>query len=98
MACEMTEKEYTQGWYTEKGEDYLTHEALQKEVKRKFGLTKLQLAKIMLSTHYGHENEGEVRVATRRNGYNGKRFVITCLVDVEKLIVDTSSAEANLLP
>jgi hypothetical protein len=72
--------EYQQGWYNEQGEHFLTLSALQKEVKAKYGLDKRELAKIMLA------HQGEIRVAWRVNGYNGKRFIITCLVDVKKII------------
>lgn len=83
----MTEKtEYEQGWYDHNGERYLTLTALQKEVKDTYGLTKRELAKILLSTHYGYPHQGELRIATRINPHNGKRFDITCLVDVEMLI------------
>jgi hypothetical protein len=64
----------------EKCEWYLTLSALQKEVKSKYGLDKRELAKIMLS------NQGEIRVAWRINAYNSKRFVVTCISDVERLI------------
>ena len=62
---------------------------LQKEIEVKYGLDKRALAKIMLA------HRGEVRVAWRISGYNGKRFIVTCLVDVEKIIAAEKEVNFN---
>jgi hypothetical protein len=79
-------KECKRGWYEYLEGYFPTHEALQKEIRAKFGLNKRELAMVLFSTKYGYPHYGELRLKSRMNAHNNKPFCVYCLLNVERLI------------